>query len=237
MPGEAWAIIAAAGQSQRMGGENKLYLPLADKPVLARTLAVFQSCADVVGIILAVAAGEISRCREMILEPGGFSKVAAVIPGGKTRQESVENALAFLPPECVLVVVHDGARPFLRSALLQQAIEAGRQAGAAVVAVPVKDTMKMVAISPEGPGRVVQTLPRKKLWAAQSPQVFSRQVIARAYQQARWDGFWGTDDASLVERLGYPVVVVPGDYTNIKLTTPDDVYLAEALLARAELEV
>lgn len=231
MPGEVWAVIAAAGGSRRMQGINKLYLPLGGRVVLARTVGLFEACAEITGIILAVAAGEIARCKEEIIGPWNLTKVAAVVPGGATRQDSVAAALAVLPPAAELVVVHDGARPFLRAGLLEQAILTARKAGAAVVAVPVKDTVKMVVLREGWPEGVEQTLPRDRVWAAQSPQVFARELLTEAYTRARQDGFLATDDSSLVERLGHPVAIVPGDYTNIKITVPEDVYMAEALLA------
>ncbi|NPV26966.1 MAG: 2-C-methyl-D-erythritol 4-phosphate cytidylyltransferase [Firmicutes bacterium] len=227
--GSITAIIAAAGQGKRMGvGRNKQYLSLIGQPILARTLAVFQSSPLIDDLVVVVARGEVDYCVREIVQKYRFFKVSRVIAGGKERQDSVFEGLRHLQDDCSLVVVHDGARPLLTPVILSRVIQQAELDGAAVAAVPVKDTIKVV----DEDGLVVTTPGRKQLWAIQTPQVFRRDILQSAYEQAYRDGFWGTDDASLVERLGLPVRVVMSSYDNLKITTPDDLILAETIWQR-----
>lgn len=223
------AIIPAAGQGKRMGREkNKQFLLLGQKPVLAHTLTVFQESPLIEEIVVVAAPGEVDYCRLEVVEKYNFSKVTKIITGGKERQNSVYNGLLALSHQPHLVVIHDGARPFLSREILEQSIEVSLKTGGAVVAVPVKDTIKVV-----NQEKMVESTPdRSILWAVQTPQTFNYSLLLQAYEEAAKEGFLGTDDASLVERMGAKVTVVPGSYENFKITTPEDLLLGEAILAR-----
>lgn len=209
-----------------MGGVNKLFQLVGGRPLLALTLEVFQRHELVDCVVVAMAPEEIARCWEEVIHPYGLYKVVAVVAGGAERQESVYRALAYLPSACELVAVHDGGRPFLRSDLLTRCIEAAGTEGAAVAAVPVVDTVKVAG---DGGSRVEHTLPRTRLWAAQTPQVFARGLLAAAYERAEKEGFTATDDSTLVERMGHPVRLVAGDEDNFKVTTPADLLRARIM--------
>ncbi len=215
-----------------MGGEvSKQYLSLADRPILAHTLALFDSHPQIDAIYLLVPAEDCADCRRQIVERYGFAKVRGVVPGGAERQQSVANGLracGAAPDDIILV--HDGVRPFFPPELIPAVIETARRVGGCVVGVPVKDTIKTVV-----EGRIVETPDRRRLWQAQTPQAFPFAVLEQAYASAAAEGFAGTDDASLVERLGLPVAMLRGDYRNIKLTTPEDLVLARAFLSSAEV--
>ncbi|NLW24054.1 MAG: 2-C-methyl-D-erythritol 4-phosphate cytidylyltransferase [Clostridia bacterium] len=226
------AIVLAAGQGKRMGYSlNKQYLHLLDKPVLAHTLQAFEQEPLIDGVIVVAKSSEIEYCQEKIVKAFDLRKVIKVTSGGKERQDSVYAGIQHLPDECNLVVVHDGARPLIAPDLLSQVIEKGRQAKAVITAVPVKDTIKKVREN----GIVECTLSRSELWAVQTPQVFQKEIILAAYREAMAEGFYGTDDASLVERIGVEVQVVHGSYENIKITTPEDLEVAEIILKRRKL--
>jgi len=219
------ALIVAAGSSSRMQGvANKIKAPLIDRPLIVHTLAPFMQEGSVAAITLVVAAREVADMRRIVAE-SGTGKAVTVIAGGATRQESVCLGLASLPPECDLVAIHDGARPCLSDASLAAVIAAARRTGAALLAVPVKDTVKRVRCGGE-----VDTPERGELFLAQTPQVFRRDWIEVAHAQAREHGLQTTDDAALVTACGHQVTVVPGDYRNIKVTTPEDLPLAELFL-------
>ncbi len=220
---EVGAIIAAAGESRRMGGIDKLFAPLGGKPALVRVLDAFASCDKVSQIVVVVSERNLERCRQLIAEKR-YSKPIEVCVGGKRRQDSVAAGLKRLD-DCRWVVVHDGARPLVTKELIEGGLEAAQETGAAVAAVPVTDTIKIAADD-----RIVrQTPPRQNLWAVQTPQVFRFDIIARAYEQAKDEV---TDDASLVERLGHKVKLYTGSYDNIKITNADDLALAEVLLKK-----
>jgi 2-C-methyl-D-erythritol 4-phosphate cytidylyltransferase len=213
------AIIAAAGESRRMGGIDKVLAPLGEKPALARVLHAFDSCNSIDQIVVVVNKKSLERCRQLIAEEG-LSKPIEVCAGGKRRQDSVAAGLAKLK-DCDWVVIHDGARPLVTKDLIRRGLEAARETGAAVAAVPVTDTIKVA-----GDDKIVhQTPPRQNLWAVQTPQVFRYGLISEAYKKAEDEV---TDDASLVEQLGYKVKLYMGAYDNIKITTPDDLLIAEA---------
>ena len=219
------AIIVAAGQGERMGGVAKLFAPLGDKPLLLRTVHPFQKCRLVDRIVVVVSGEKELQCRQL-LTGEEWSKVSHICLGGKRRQDSVAAGLAQLD-KCDWVIVHDGARPLVTIDLIEHGLAAAKETGAAVAAVPVKDTIKLA-----GDDRIIhQTPPRQNLWAVQTPQVFRTDIITKAYQQANEDV---TDDASLVEKLGYPVKLYMGAYDNIKITTPDDLALAGMLWQRYE---
>jgi 2-C-methyl-D-erythritol 4-phosphate cytidylyltransferase len=216
------AIIAAAGESRRMGGIDKVFAPLAGKPALAWVLDAFNGCDKISQIVVVASQNNLERCRQLIAEKK-WSKPVEVCAGGKRRQDSVAVGLKEL--DCDWVVVHDGARPLLTRELIEEGLEAARETGAAVAAVPVTDTIKSA-----GEDRIVyQTPSRQNLWAVQTPQVFRAEIIARAYEQAKDEV---TDDASLVEGLGNKVKLYMGSYDNIKITNPNDLALAEVLLKK-----
>jgi 2-C-methyl-D-erythritol 4-phosphate cytidylyltransferase len=219
------ALITAAGKGQRMKSLTpKQYLDLGGRPVLARTLQVFEDCPSVDGIYLIVPPEQMDTVQRDIVEKYLFRKVLKVVRGGKMRQQSVWNGLQAIRSPCSIVVVHDGVRPFISRRLIEQSIKEAQKNGAAVVAVSAKDTVKRAA-----KGKKVQTLPRDEIWLAQTPQSFQFPLLMKAYQKAHQEEVLGTDDAFLVERLGHPVTLITGDYTNIKITTPDDLIMAEAL--------
>ena len=214
------AIIVAAGESRRMGGVDKAFTLLAGKPVLARAVDAFQKCGSVQQVVLVVNEQNLERCQQLVAE-SGWSKVTDVCPGGERRQDSVAAGLSHLS-HCDWVVIHDGARPLVTADLIEHGLEAARETGAAVAAVPVTDTIKVA-----GDDRIVhQTPPRRNLWAVQTPQVFGFGIITEAYRQPKGEV---TDDASLVEQSGYKVKLYMGSYANIKVTAPDDLALAEIL--------
>lgn len=223
------ALIAAAGQGRRMGAElNKQYLPLLDRPVLAHTLRVFEEHPLIDALVVVVAQDEVKLCQKEVVQAFGFNKVLKIVVGGAERQDSVYQGLISLPEECEMVVVHDGARPLITPQIISDVIKDAQSSKASLVAVPVKDTIKKV--DPEG--YVAETLKREELFSAQTPQVFSKDLLLWAYRKALAQGVIATDDASLVERLGVRVGVVLGSYENIKLTTPEDLELALGFLRR-----
>jgi 2-C-methyl-D-erythritol 4-phosphate cytidylyltransferase len=214
------AVIVAAGSSQRMEGVDKLFAELGGKPVLTRVLETFEKCAAVDRIIVVLAEENLEKGKKLVAERG-FSKVAEVCPGGERRQDSVKAGLDRLE-ECDWVVIHDGARPLVTAEIIEQGLEAARDTGSAIAAVPVTDTIKVA-----GDDQIIQgTPPRASLWAAQTPQIFRFDIIKNAYNQLRHEV---TDDARAVEQSGGSVKIYMGSYDNIKITTPDDLSLAEIL--------
>lgn len=221
-------IILAAGQGKRMGaGKNKLFLELNGKPVLIHTLNVFQQDEQCEGIILAIHPRDEQEYRELFTQYK-IDKVLAMIPGGKERQDSVYNTLITFKSE-EIVLVHDAARPFIDHTTIHRLVDVALETDAAIVAVPVKDTIKRVRLD-----EIVDTVERSSLWAAQTPQAFRMSLLNEAHQKAKQDQFIGTDDASLVERLHKKVSIVEGTYDNIKLTTPEDLYFAEAIIRKRQ---
>lgn len=219
--GRVGAIIVAAGKSSRMGGEDKVFAVIAGKALLAHTIDVFDSCSSVDEVVIVLSEDNIHRA-EALVRRHQWPKVSALCVGGLRRQDSVREGLRNLC-DCDWVVVHDGARPCVGPELIERGLEEARESGAAIAALPVTDTVKVV--SPDC--FVEETLPRQRLWAAQTPQVFRSDVISEAHQRA--EGY-ATDDAALVERLGHRVKVYRGSDVNIKVTTPDDLVIAEAFL-------
>lgn len=231
--GEIMAVLLAAGQSRRMcSGVNKQYLFLDNKPVLYYALATLLAIPDIRGVVVVIAPGEEGLCRQQVLEPYGFASRVSIVIGGASRQDSVYCGLAELSSSTELVVVHDGARPLVRTIDVLNSLAAAREYGAAVVGVPVKDTVKVV----DSQGMVVKTPPREQLWSVQTPQAFIFKLLMQAHQQSLASGFRGTDDASLVERMGHPVKIVPGMYSNIKVTTPEDLVVVRELLKVGQLK-
>jgi 2-C-methyl-D-erythritol 4-phosphate cytidylyltransferase len=228
IPGKVAALIPAAGQGRRMGGPlEKQFLLLEGIPLLAHTLRVFESSPLIHGIVVVVPKDRMELVQEKILEQYNISKLLAMVAGGPHRQESVRLGLEALGSGWELVVVHDGARPLVSSELIARCVETALLHGAAIAAVPTTDTVKEV--DPEG--FVLSTPRRERLWMVQTPQAFRHDWLLRAHMEAQKEGFLGTDDASLVERLGHRVKVVQGSYENIKVTTASDLKLAREILA------
>jgi 2-C-methyl-D-erythritol 4-phosphate cytidylyltransferase len=224
------ALIPAAGMGKRMAaGINKQYLNLGGKPILAHTLNIFEQAPFVDDIVVIVPEDEIPYCRESVVDRFGFTKARRIIAGGRERQESVCNGLRAVTElaDDDIVIIHDGVRPFIPLDIVKRSVDAAILHDGALVAVPVKDTVKTVV-----EGIVADTPDRGNIWLAQTPQTFRNTVIRNAHEKARAESFLGTDDASLVERLGKKVHVVMGDYRNIKITTPEDMVLAEAFLQK-----
>lgn len=213
-------VIVSAGKGSRMGTlESKQYLLLQDKPIIIHTLEVFSRMPLVKEIVLVTGQEDVERAQEWV-QQYHLDKVCKVIAGGSERQHSVNKGLLELQTEWVMV--HDGVRPFVDPVDIQECYEVALRTGATVLAVPVKDTIKIVDES----GIIVETPDRQSLWAIQTPQTFRVSDLLRSHQEAQESGFLGTDDSILVERIGIPVTVVKGSYSNIKITTPDDLEYA-----------
>ena len=218
------AIVPAAGSGSRMGGAlPKQFLRLGGVPVLVRTLRILTESRVVGGIVVVAPPAAVERTRRLLARHR-VPRVLAVVPGGAERQESVWLGFQAVPLAVDLVVVHDGVRPFITGTLVRDVVEAARRFGAASCGLPVRDTVKRVR-----EGVVETTVDRGGLWLIQTPQAFRRALLWEAHEKARRDGFLGTDDAVLVERLGVPVRMVGGLQENLKITTPDDLERARVL--------
>ena len=225
-------LVPAAGAGRRIGATiNKQYLELGDRPILAHTLARLAALPEVATIRVIVPAAECDYCREEVVARYALEKVAGVVAGGAERQDSVRNGLlACAAAADDLVMIHDGVRPFFPVAAISELLALANRDGAALLAIPAQDTIKEAAA-----GKVVRTLERSRLWQVQTPQAFRGEVIRSAHQKAQAAGFFGTDDASLVEWCGGEVAIVTGSPYNFKITTPADLALARALLASGEV--
>jgi 2-C-methyl-D-erythritol 4-phosphate cytidylyltransferase len=224
---KADAIIVSAGKGQRfVEGTKKQFFLLADKPILTHTLDKFENCPLIDSILLVVGQEDMDYCLKEIIEKNRYRKISQIVPGGKRRQDSVKNGMDALSRDANIVVIHDGVRPFVTRGMIEDSIHSAQRFGAVVLAMPVKETIKIA----NADGTVLKTLDRESLWQIQTPQTFQAHVIKEAYQKATENGFVGTDDASLVERLGMKVHILPGSYTNIKITTPEDLILASLFL-------
>ena len=220
-------IIAAAGMSNRMGSEiNKQFIFINNKPILAYTIEEFERCKYVDEIIVVAKEDEIDYCRKEIIKRYKFNKVSKIVRGGKERQDSVYNGILALDERTTIVLSHDGARPFVKPQNIIDGIEGAIKYGACVIGVPVKDTIKVVGQDKD----IDKTPKRDVLWAAQTPQCFKKNIIMKGYRKAIEDGFVGTDDSVMVERLGIDVKMIMGSYENIKITTPEDLIIAESIL-------
>ena len=222
-----YAIIVAAGKGMRMrDAMPKQYLALEGKPILARTLTAFKRCEQIDEIIVALPAEDIEFCRTEIIPAACLDKETRLIVGGARRQDSVYNSLETIETDDGIALIHDGVRPFVRQEHLLACIKGAHSHGACILGTPAFDTVKQVNAKNE----IVQTHQRDTLWLAQTPQAFQLQLIKKAHRAAKQDGFTGTDDASLVERLGAAVKIIPGSRSNIKITNQEDLQLARALL-------
>ena len=223
------ALVLAAGRGERLGASiPKAFLPLAGRPLVVRSIEALAAARPVVEVIVPVLpAAERARFAALARDFAGAERLAEPVAGGAERQDSMRAGLAALPAGIELVAVHDAARPLVRPEDVGRTILAAARTGAALLATPVRDTLKRAA-----DGRVAETLPRAVCWAAQTPQVFRVELLREALAKAEAEGFLGTDDAQLVERLGAPVEIVEGDPANLKITWPEDLALAEAIWRR-----
>ena len=221
------AIIVAAGKGIRMRDSvRKQYIALDGVPIVKITLNKFAACQQVDQIILVVPKEDYDFCRKNILTPAIIQKDINLVAGGPERQHSVFNGLQTIEPDDGIVVIHDGVRPFIGQEQLASCIKGAAEFGACILGIPAFDTVKQVNTNNE----IVQTYQRDTLWLAQTPQAFRAKLIIKAHETAKQDRFIGTDDASLVERLGQAVKIIPGSRSNIKITSKEDLELARAIL-------
>ncbi len=227
-PSPAVAVVPAAGSGSRMGAGavGKAYLPIAGRPLIVHTVCALLDSPQISQVCLVVAPTDVALCADDIVAAHGLTDAVTVVAGGSSRQESVFRGLVACQDAARYVVVHDGARPLVTSAMVAMTLEAARQVGAATVAVPVTDTLKRG----DGEHRVIGSVDREWLWSIQTPQAFRLDLLVDAHVRARNEGISATDDASLIEHLGRPVQLVMGDRRNIKVTTRDDLPMAEYLL-------
>ena len=220
-----WAIILAGGSGARMGADRpKQFLELDGRPLIRHTVEAFDRCKMIDSLVMVAASDSIKQVESLV---GSCGKLRTVVPGGRERQDSVASGLYAVPEDAQVVAVHDGARPLVTTEEIEATITAAREGGAAVIGHPVSDTVKRA----DG-DTVDETLDRSKLWVVQTPQAFQVDVIRLAHQKAKADGFLGTDDTALVERLGQPVTLVEGSRDNLKVTHPGDLERAEDILRR-----
>lgn len=222
------SVIVAGGKGTRMNMDiNKQYIYIGDKPVLARTLEVFEQCPAINEIILVVNEEEIFYCKENIVDKFGFEKVKKLVLGGVERQNSVYKGLVEVNKQSDVVVIHDGARPFVNSRIILNCVQEALEFGAVTAAVPVKDTIKSVS-----DGFVEKAYDRKTLWSIQTPQVFLYDTIMKAHEKANRENIIATDDTTLTEMLGIKTRIVNGSYDNIKITTREDLVFAKAIVEK-----
>ena len=218
------AVIVCAGNSTRMGGINKILLPLGNRLVIGITMQAFQACESISEIIIVARDSDIPEIIKEA-ENAGITKLKECTTGGNTRQESVINGIKKISKDSQLVAVHDGARPLIKPEHIEKAIKDAKVFGGATLGVPVKDTIKVV-----DDGIITDTPPRKSLYITQTPQIFKRNLYFEGIDFALEHGLYFTDDCQLVEAIGGKVYMTTGDYTNIKITTPEDIKIAETLL-------
>jgi len=225
------AVVPAAGRGLRMGGATpKQFLTLGGLPILVHALRVLEESPAVMEIILTVPAVDREYCLNDIVARYKFHKITKVVPGGEQRQDSVRHGLAQLDQDMDMVLVHDAVRPFLTVNMVTGVIDAAAKHGAAVVAIPLRDTIKRV----DADGLIESTVDRSHLWSAQTPQAFQRSLLQAAHRKAHLENYHATDDAQLMEWLGHRVAIVEGSGENIKITRPEDLGIGEAILAARE---
>lgn len=232
MNSKVCVLIPAAGKGRRMTQSvKKPYLKLAEKPILAHTLQRFEQNSAIDAIFVIVDPDDFHACRTTVLHPYPSTKVQELVAGGATRQRSVYNGIRALDVDVDFVIVHDAVRPFVTDAMIFDCLTAADECGAAVAAVPVKDTIKVA----DADNFILETPAREQLWAVQTPQVFRKSLLETAHREAEAHQLTATDDAALVEKLGFPVKLVNGSYANLKITTPIDLQVAEVLITDATL--
>lgn len=220
-------IIVAAGTGSRMNmGINKQFIKLEGKEIIAYTIEKFYYNNKIDDIVVVVKKDESELFKKEILDKYNFKNVK-IAYGGKERQDSVYNGLKLLDKKCNIVLIHDGARPFVSNKIIDSCIEKAKEHKAVVVGVPVKDTIKVI----DNDNNIVDTPNRSALWAVQTPQTFDYNILIDAYKDAFKSGFYGTDDAMLIERIGYKVKMIEGSYNNIKITTQEDLNIGTQILS------
>jgi 2-C-methyl-D-erythritol 4-phosphate cytidylyltransferase len=221
------AIIVAGGKGTRMGAATrKQYMLLAGKPIVCYTLEVFDACPCIEEIYLVVPPDDLDTCLERWVSSLILHKRIHIVAGGLERQNSVYRGIqAVSKRRCEIVVIHDAVRPFVSSRIIEACVEEAQVSGACIVGMPAMETAKMV-----NSGQIERTLDRNSIWMAQTPQAFKLDLIRTAHENANLEGFMGTDDAMLVERLGRKIRIIPGSRLNMKITTPEDLALAEGLI-------
>jgi len=221
------AVIVAGGKGTRMNkGINKLYLDIKGKAILARTLDVFFASDSIDEVVLVIAEEDLGICKKKVLKEIEIKKPFKIVFGGNERQDSVYNGITNTNKNTDIIVIHDGARPFVTKDIIENAIKEVKQYKAVVVAMPVKDTIKIT----DENGLITKTPDRSRLWLAQTPQVFVKEIIVQAYEFCRTNKIKATDDSMLVEQLGFKVKIIEGSYDNIKITTPEDLAFAKLIL-------
>ncbi|WP_042278173.1 2-C-methyl-D-erythritol 4-phosphate cytidylyltransferase [[Clostridium] dakarense] len=224
-------VIVAAGKGSRMKMDiNKQFIKLNEKEIVAYTIEKFYNHSNIQDIVVVVREEEANILKKEILEKYNFKNIKIAF-GGKERQDSVYNGLKMLDKDCKNVLVHDGARPFVSKEIINNSIDAAKKHNAVVVGVPVKDTIKVVTKDND----IVDTPDRSMLWAVQTPQTFNYEILMKAYESAFESEFYGTDDAMLIERIGYKVKMIEGSYNNIKVTTPEDINMGIQILKSQNL--
>ena len=224
------AVIVGGGKGRRIGaGMNKQYIKLANKEIIAWALDAFDKCNAVNEIVLVLPADEIEAFRKGLLKSYPVSKLRAIVPGGEERQDSVYNGLKSCNPETDIVLIHDGARPFVTGEIAEKVIDGARKYGACTAAVRVKDTIKAEGTD----GMAEKSLDRNRLWSIQTPQGFIYSLIMKAHESIRSKGVKATDDTAIAELIGYKARLVEGSYFNIKITTPEDIVIGEAIAEKA----
>ncbi|MGL5694215.1 MAG: 2-C-methyl-D-erythritol 4-phosphate cytidylyltransferase [Peptostreptococcaceae bacterium] len=219
-------IIVAAGSGKRMNaGMNKQFIKLNEKEIIAHTIDAFYENKNIDEIIVCIKKEEEEFFNKEILKKYNFENIK-IAYGGKERQDSIYNGLKNLDTKCEIVLIHDGARPFVNDGIINESIEVAKEKKAVVVGTPVKDTIKVV-----NNGNVKDTPRRESLWAAQTPQTFDYKLIKNAYDEAYKNDYYGTDDSMLVEYIGQEVTMIMGSYENIKITSPEDINIGEKILA------
>ena len=219
-------VIVAAGTGSRMNmGINKQFIKLEGKEIIAYTIEKFYNNSNIEDIVVVVKEDESEFFKKEILDKYNFKNVK-IAYGGKERQDSVYNGLKLLDEKCDVVLIHDGARPFVSDKIIDKSVEEAKEHKAIVVGVPVKDTIKVI----DNDKNIVDTPNRSVLWAVQTPQTFDYNILIDAYKDAFKNKFYGTDDAMLVERIGYKVKMLEGSYNNIKITTQEDLNIGSQIL-------
>jgi 2-C-methyl-D-erythritol 4-phosphate cytidylyltransferase len=224
---KAIAIIVGAGKGARMKSTTpKQYLLLKEMPILSYAIQAFNVCRDIDRILLVVPPADFQYCRDEIIAPMDMQKPIDLIAGGEERQDSVRNGLLSIEDKKSIVAVHDGVRPLVEEGQISACIAGAAKTGACILAIPVSDTLKRV----DSNFQIEATVNRSRLWRAQTPQAFNYNILMDAHEAASREGISDTDDSALVERMGIQVSIVTGSRRNIKITDPDDLLLAKALL-------
>lgn len=228
------AIILAGGTGKRMGTSiNKQFLLLEGKPIIVHTMQIFEECRAIDGFYLVVNQKDIPYIQEEILENYRFNKLVKLVVGGKLRQDSVMNGLEAIDPPCEIVVIHDGARPFVTPSFIEKGISLMEMFEAVIPAIHIKDTVKVISKE----GFVLKTLERDSLWYVQTPQTFKYELILKAYRDGMAKKILGYDDATFIELLGKKIKVIEGSPYNIKITTPEDLVIAKGLISQLKGEL